>query len=972
MQTPVRLAVDLGTTHTVAVVGRAGQEPRSLLFDGSPLLASGVFLDADGTLHTGRDAQRLAAAEPERFEPHPKRRIDDGRVLLGDREVPVEELLATGLRRVAEEAAASGLRPAEAVITHPADWGPLRRNVLERAAAIAGLDEVRLVPEPIAAATYCASVLGQEIPRGGTVAIFDFGGGTFDVAVVRRDDDEAARLRTLAFGGLDDLGGLDVDMALTAHLGRIVAERDPELWQRLSHPETTADLRDRLAFWSEVRAAKEMLSRTSTAPVALPGHNPMGLHLTRDELTSLADPLVARAVDETRRTLERVGVAPASLAALLLVGGSSRMPLVATRLHARLGVVPSVPEQPELPVAYGAYQHAVAEPDAAPVTSPPQTPPAPAAQSPVTYAPFPIPDLRAAAPVQLPPVSTTPAAVPGAAPSEPQPAASPAPSPPAPGFAPEPTPPVQDPNRPPGFATPDAEPRTPAGPYQALPPQVHTGPLPVGGPPPRNWVAVSVFSSIVMVVVVALVVALSQTDWGSLLDFGGDTPVEGAGTGTDGTDTGGLAEENTSEQAALTLVAERELNASGASAVTVGDGAAYLAQVAEGATTVWAVGADGAELWTGTYDLEPTELHLVVVGDVLVIDAYESATDEGESMRAAVDTADGDFLWKRAWDQYYRNDVAFYGTDVLVEQRDGFDANAAIRIDLRTGDEVWYEAGPEDLYIIDDYRIKAETVWDTGEDEPGTAPPNSYSLYDNLAATDRFVDLDPDAGTAVVRDAGDGGSLDSGDLPFDAELWTAFDGRAIGKLSDEESPGRAVLAAYALDGLGKDWTLEFEAGFSIKHVKPCGPDLVCAALDHLNADDQYKTIAVDTETGEQVWQLVTDWAFDDHWYGAESGIAFGDQVFDTLDTASILYFDGTVRSGGALFTNIVAVRGDLVVTESYGTENEFAVIDVATGGGAAPQSIGSAYMEHASVAGDLVAVLTDGGLAQVFTVPDLG
>jgi molecular chaperone DnaK (HSP70) len=77
LQTPVWLAVDLGTTHTVAVVGREGQEPRSLLFDGSPLLPSGVYLDAAGELHTGRDAQRLAAAEPARFEPHPKRRIDE-------------------------------------------------------------------------------------------------------------------------------------------------------------------------------------------------------------------------------------------------------------------------------------------------------------------------------------------------------------------------------------------------------------------------------------------------------------------------------------------------------------------------------------------------------------------------------------------------------------------------------------------------------------------------------------------------------------------------------------------------------------------------------------------------------------------------------------------------------------------------------------------------------------------------------
>ncbi|GAB4004157.1 hypothetical protein GCM10029992_48270 [Glycomyces albus] len=400
--TSVWLAVDLGTTHTVAVVGRGDQRPRSLLFDGSPLLPSGVFLDGDGALHTGRDAQRLAATEPDRFEPHPKRRIDDGSVLLGDREISVEKLLTAGLRRVAEEAAGSGLRPAHVILTHPADWGPVRRGALERAATEAGLGPVRLLPEPVAAATYCTQELDGEIPHGASVAIFDFGGGTLDVAVLRRGLPGDAETRTLAVGGLDDLGGLDIDHTLVAHLGRILASRDPELWRRLDRPAEAADRRDRLAFWSEVRAAKEMLSRASSAPVAVPGRDSTDLHLTRDELTSLADPLIARAVDETRRTVERAGVAPADLAMLLLVGGTSRMPQVATRLHARLGVAPVVPEQPELPVAYGALLHGMAEAEHA-ADSPPRTPPAsdspqPEPLTPVRYAPYPVPGPEATPP----------------------------------------------------------------------------------------------------------------------------------------------------------------------------------------------------------------------------------------------------------------------------------------------------------------------------------------------------------------------------------------------------------------------------------------------------------------------------------------------------------------------------------------------------------------------------------------------
>jgi hypothetical protein len=96
-----------------------------------------------------------------------------------------------------------------------------------------------------------------------------------------------------------------------------------------------------------------MLSRTSSAPVQLPG-DAEALHITREELDRVAGPLVARAVDETRRVLQRAGTGRGDLAAILLVGGSSRIPLVASRLHERFGVAPTVPEQPELPVAHGA------------------------------------------------------------------------------------------------------------------------------------------------------------------------------------------------------------------------------------------------------------------------------------------------------------------------------------------------------------------------------------------------------------------------------------------------------------------------------------------------------------------------------------------------------------------------------------------------------------------------------------------
>ncbi|GAA2320688.1 hypothetical protein GCM10009853_093610 [Glycomyces scopariae] len=932
MNAPVWLAVDLGTTHTVAVIGRGGQEPRSLLFDGSPLLASGVYLDADGDLHTGRDAQRLAAADPGRFEPHPKRRIDDGTVLLGEREVPVEELLATGLRRVAEEAAASGMRPTDTVLTFPADWGPVRRARLEAAAGLAGMGPVRLLPEPIAAATYCAEVLGQEIPVGGTVAIFDFGGGTFDVAVVRRDD---TGLRTLAFGGLDDLGGLDIDMALAAHLGRVIAGRDPELWKRLDDPQGTADLRDRLAFWGEVRAAKEMLSRTSTAPVGLPGHNPMGLHLTRDELTSLADPLVARAVDETRRTVERAGVEPAALSALLLVGGSSRMPLVATRLHARLGVAPSVPEQPELPVAFGALKHAAAGLDTAP--PPPTTP-----MAPVGYAPYPVQSPAGSLPPQQPHTSQPPPVS--------QPPHTSQPSPP------------YGPSQP-----------TPAGPYpppvspHLFRPTVHTGPLPGTAPPARRWAALSVASSVVTVIVILIVIAVNRNDFSGLFgDFDGGDLLDGIGDVTG---------DGAADGTALEVVKEQSLTTPGAAAVAAGDGVAVVTDVVGGKLLANAYDAAGTTLWTNEYELEPTETFLSIVGNLLLIDAMGSATDEGQNMRAAVALDTGEFLWKRAWID--RNDLAYYGTDLLVEQRTGFDDNAVIRIDLTTGDEVWKKKGPEDLYIIDEYRIRAETVWNDGAEHAGTVPPNSYALYDNLAVADRVVDLDPYEGTAVVRDAADGGSLASGDLPIDSYQWTAFDGLAVGKVSDEASPGRAVLAGYSLQDLGEAWRVEFAAGDAIIQVKPCGEHLVCAAVENTTAET-YKTIAVDTQTGAQAWELASiDWADEENWYTAPTGIVHGDQTFDTVSEARVVDFDGKVVQGAdEPYSSVLAVRDGRAVVENIGYDGtntawEVYVLDLATGDRTPVQNTGVELYEHVAVAGDLVAVHAGDGRALLMTATGL-
>ncbi|MFG3341714.1 Hsp70 family protein [Glycomyces sp. NPDC048151] len=365
------LSVDLGTSHTVAMLVWPDGRTRPLLFDGSPVMPSAVFLDPAGTIHTGRDAERLALTAPERFEPNPKQRIGDGTILLGDREIPVAAALAAILSRVARTAVESVGHLPNTVLTCPAAWSEQRRATLHDAAAKAGYRPVKILTEPVAAAHYYTSRLSHPLRPGQALAVFDFGGGTLDIAVLERRPDGS--FGVLADGGLPDLGGLDFDAALVAHIGATVRQREPDIWKRLENPSGASELRNRRELWEEVRAAKEMLSRSSVAPVTVPDMA-QSLHLTRGELDQISRPLLARAVAETQRVFGLTGRRPEHLAGLFLVGGSSRMPMVSKMLHEGLGIAPTVLEQPELPVSEGA---ALAFASPAPVTPPVQVPPTP-------------------------------------------------------------------------------------------------------------------------------------------------------------------------------------------------------------------------------------------------------------------------------------------------------------------------------------------------------------------------------------------------------------------------------------------------------------------------------------------------------------------------------------------------------------------------------------------------------------------
>ncbi|SHE42504.1 type VII secretion-associated protein [Streptoalloteichus hindustanus] len=370
----LHVAIDFGTSSTCTAVttgdqGGGGSEPQVVVVDGQPLVPSAVFAAADGTVFVGHEAERQAAVDPSRYEPHPKRRIDEGELLLGNTVLPVRDVVRVVLSRAVGEArrVAGGAPVDLLVLTHPADWGAVRTQVLRQAAA--GLAaEIVLVPEPVAAAVFHSA--GHGMADGSALAVLDLGGGTVDCSVVRRQSapsahDPAAQVpvfQVLATRGDPTFGGADVDQALLEHVGGLVAGADQEAWRRLVEGRDLADRRRRRVLRQDVRGAKETLSRHAYTDVPMPPPFP-DAHVTRADLEGLIAHPLARAAELVVATVRDAGLTPQQLAGVFLVGGSSRIPLVSRLVYERTGLMPITLDQPETVVARGALRAVTRDPD---------------------------------------------------------------------------------------------------------------------------------------------------------------------------------------------------------------------------------------------------------------------------------------------------------------------------------------------------------------------------------------------------------------------------------------------------------------------------------------------------------------------------------------------------------------------------------------------------------------------------------
>lgn len=338
--------IDLGTANSVIAVVQDGA-PRVLAVADGLLLPSVLGLDPAGNLLVGERARNQRAAYPERSLSSVKRHMGSDRALrLGDRELTPPEASALILKELARGAeAATGEPVRRVVITVPAFFQDAQRAATRLAGEIAGLEVVRLINEPTAAAL---AFDHGERGRERRLLVYDLGGGTFDVSIVTSDDELT---EVLASHGDVQLGGDDID--------RLLADR---LIESLGLAADDAEL-DAVAQ-ARILEAAERAKRLLTEEVSVhvreeflrSGAQPLHLDtvIEREEFEALIEPLIERTLDSVHEALTRAGRTLSEIDDVLLVGGQTRTPRIAQRLKSLTGVAPRRDVHPDLCVALGA------------------------------------------------------------------------------------------------------------------------------------------------------------------------------------------------------------------------------------------------------------------------------------------------------------------------------------------------------------------------------------------------------------------------------------------------------------------------------------------------------------------------------------------------------------------------------------------------------------------------------------------
>jgi len=365
------VGIDLGTTYSlIACLDAQTGKPRCIAGPyGSALCPSVVSVDADGAVVAGEAARRRLLTQPERTIYSVKRLMGRGvadvqndlklfpfridhtsgnalRVQLGERLFTPPEVSAFILRELkswAEDFLAAPV--SRAVITVPAYFNDAQRQATKDAGRLAGLEVVRLVNEPTAAAL----AYGLHEKQRGRVAVYDFGGGTFDISVLKLiSTGQGDIYQVLSTNGDTHLGGDDVDNAMQTFAAKEIGRQfNLEI---ASFPPAVQELRQALI------AAKHELSSTLSATVqfTLPDGKIWGHQWLRAEFETLIRPIIERTMTPVKMALADAKLSPSDFDEVVLVGGSTRIPLVRETVAAYFGRAPHCELDPDQVVALGA------------------------------------------------------------------------------------------------------------------------------------------------------------------------------------------------------------------------------------------------------------------------------------------------------------------------------------------------------------------------------------------------------------------------------------------------------------------------------------------------------------------------------------------------------------------------------------------------------------------------------------------
>ncbi len=365
------VGIDLGTTNSlVAYTHPQTGQPKCIPGPyGSTLCPSVVSLDADGTVVVGEAARRRLLTQPERTIYSVKRlmgrgpadvqdelklfpfRIDPSsknviRVRLGDKVFTPPEISAFILRELKNWAEAHFGEPVDrAVITVPAYFNDAQRQATKDAGKIAGLEVLRLVNEPTAAAL----AYGLHEKQRGKVAVYDLGGGTFDISILKLiSTTEGDIFQVLSTNGDTHLGGDDIDNLLQAFVHELILQRDEIDFS--PHGELAQELRKALI------EVKHQLSQSETATLrfVLPNGKVFVHEFTRGALDALIRPVVGRTMGPVKQALADAQLKPVDIDEVVLVGGATRTPLIRRTVQEFFGRKPHIELNPDEVVALGA------------------------------------------------------------------------------------------------------------------------------------------------------------------------------------------------------------------------------------------------------------------------------------------------------------------------------------------------------------------------------------------------------------------------------------------------------------------------------------------------------------------------------------------------------------------------------------------------------------------------------------------